>query len=65
MPWEPHIHSRHCVDEMYYLIRFGANLLIEEEKVQFPKGKDNLKKYDVSTQPLRSLSLAGSHFKYA
>lgn len=46
MPWEPHIHSRHCVDEMYYLIRFGANLLIEEEKVQFPKGKDNLKKYD-------------------
>jgi len=25
---------------------FGTNLLIEEEKVHFPKGKSNMKKYD-------------------
>ena len=28
--------------------RFGTNLTIEEEKVEFPKGKDNLKIYIVS-----------------
>ncbi|KAK5940005.1 hypothetical protein PMZ80_007423 [Knufia obscura] len=25
---------------------FGANLTIEEEKVEFPKGKDNIRRYD-------------------
>jgi len=25
---------------------FGANLTIEEEKVEFPKGKDNISRYD-------------------
>ena len=33
--------------------RFGANLIIEEEKVEFPKGKGNIKRYDVrNTLPL-------------
>ncbi|ETI26062.1 hypothetical protein G647_02839 [Cladophialophora carrionii CBS 160.54] len=27
---------------------FGVNLTIEEEKVEFPKGKDNIKAYTVS-----------------
>ena len=26
---------------------FGANLIIEDEKVEFPKGKDGIKRYDV------------------
>lgn len=26
---------------------FGTNLTIEEEKVEFPKGKDSIKRYDV------------------
>lgn len=32
--------------------RFGVNLTIEEEKVEFPKGKDNLKMYSVSISTL-------------
>lgn len=27
--------------------RFGANLTIEEEKVEFPNGKENLQRYEV------------------
>lgn len=30
---------------------FGVNLAIEEEKVEFPLGTDNLRRYDVSCTP--------------
>jgi hypothetical protein len=32
----------------YPSISFGSNLTIEEEKVEFPNGKDNIKAYTVS-----------------
>ncbi|KIW97478.1 uncharacterized protein Z519_01062 [Cladophialophora bantiana CBS 173.52] len=36
------------------LHRFGVNLTIEEEKVEFPKGKDNIKMYSVRSIPVIS-----------
>jgi hypothetical protein len=52
MPWQPpylvFIFESFVLTNTYSTTRFGTNLLIEEEKVQFPKGKSNLKKYDVS-----------------
>ncbi|EXJ67512.1 uncharacterized protein A1O5_09525 [Cladophialophora psammophila CBS 110553] len=36
------------------LHRFGVNLTIEEEKVEFPKGKDNIKLYSVRSIPVIS-----------
>ena len=39
---------------MWTFNRFGVNLTIEEEKVEFPKGKENLKRYDVRSSGLYS-----------
>lgn len=38
--------------------RFGVNLIIEEEKVEFPKGKENLKRYDVRLHEFCSVPMA-------
>jgi hypothetical protein len=43
--------------------RFGTNLTIEEEKVEFPKGKENIKVYSVSPSlvgPSISISIVRS-----